>query len=326
MLQQTTVNAVLPHFERWLKVFPSIRELARSPLRKVLKAWEGLGYYARARNLHSAAKLIVDRHGGRIPDEYELLRDLPGFGPYTTAAVLSVAYNKSYPVVDANVRRVFMRIFATRGSADGRHDRAFFDRLNQMIPRTGAGEFNQALMELGALLCRPRNPQCLPCPVRPHCRAFEAGIQEVIPRPKKATVQKIEAVVGVITHDDKVLIQKRPSRGLLAGLWELPGGKVERGEKPEAALAREIREELNARVRKTRFLAEADHSYTRYRVRLRAYRCLLWNEPRLKPGRQRWVRLRDLSAYPFPSGSVKIIRLLKKAGAAAGREKTRTDL
>jgi len=311
MLQQTTVGAVLPYYEKWLKIFPDIRRLAGACRRRVLRAWQGLGYYQRARNLHSAAKIIVERYGGKFPNNFNQLRSLPGFGPYTTAAVLSLSFDRPYPVVDANVRRVLMRILAVEGEADGRHDRSFLELLNKRIPRKGAGEFNQALMELGALLCRPRNPQCLPCPARRHCRAYEMGAQEIIPKPKTTSSQEIEAVVGIILRNKKILIQKRPSTGLLAGLWEFPGGKIEPGETPRQALVREIKEEIGAEVSKADFLTAVEHCYTRYRVKLSAYRCFLRDEPVLETGRRRWVSLTDLASYPFPSGSVKIIEFLK---------------
>ena len=185
MLQQTTVAAVVPYYERWMRLFPDLRSLARAPLRRVLRAWQGLGYYARARNLHRAARLVVRDHGGRVPGDRAALGRLPGFGPYTTAAVLSLAYGRPLPVVDANVRRVLMRLMGLAGEASMRHDARILARLGALIPARAPGLFNQALMELGAVVCRSRNPQCLLCPARERCRAARAGLQEVIPRPRR---------------------------------------------------------------------------------------------------------------------------------------------
>jgi A/G-specific adenine glycosylase len=312
MLQQTTVGAVIPYYEKWLKLFPNIKSLAHAPLQKVLKAWQGLGYYERARNLHRAAKILAKKSCGKLPDRYEELRALPGFGPYTTAAVLSIAFGQSYPVIDANVRRVLMRIYGIRGEADAGHDKNLLGRLMPHFPKKYAGTFNQALMELGALICKPRNPLCLLCPVQSFCQAFDRGEQEIIPRPKKRTSHKIEAVVAIIRRDGKVLLQKRPSTGLLAGLWEFPGGKKKSGESLKAALAREIREELGADLGQARFLMKVRHSYTQFDVTLHAYEGILQGEPRLKKYLHRWVALRSLQNYPFPSGSAKIINALQE--------------
>jgi A/G-specific adenine glycosylase len=316
MLQQTTVAAVVPYFERWLEVFPDARSLAEAPPRRVLREWQGLGYYQRARNLHAAAKEVVRGHGGRVPDDAGALRRLPGFGPYTTAAVLSLAYGRPLPVIDANVRRVLMRILALRGRAEARVDRDLRPFLDRVFPAASPGDFNQALMELGALVCRSRSPQCLACPVRGFCRAARLGIQETIPLPKKSSVEKIEVVVAVIERDGRILLQERPAGGLLAGLWEFPGGKVEPGERLTEALRREIREELGAEIEAVRRLTTVRHAYTRFEATLHAYRCRV-RGGEFKPGlRRRWVTLKAVRDYPLPSGSVKIVEALESRGRA----------
>ena len=312
MLQQTTVPAVIPYYGRWLKVFPDIGSLSRAPLRKVLREWQGLGYYQRARNLHKAAKTIVREYGGRIPDDDCTLGSLPGFGPYTTAAVLSLAYSKPLPVIDANVRRVLMRVLGLRGTAEARVDKTLRAFLETVFSKDSPADFNQAMMELGALVCRSRNPQCLACPVREFCRAAREGTQEIIPRPRTLGLEKIEAVVAVIEKDGRILIQKRPSRGLLADLWEFPGGKVEPGESLTAALRREVREELGVEVEDVRRLTTVQHAYTRFLVTLHAYACRI-RDPGFKLGPQhRWVTLASIRKYPLPSGSVKIVDFLAR--------------
>ncbi len=319
MLQQTTVQAVVPYFERWLGLFPNVEALARAPLRKVLSAWQGLGYYARARNLRRAAKIIVEKHGGRIPDDPRALRRLPGFGPYTAAAVLSLAFDKPFPVLDANVRRVAMRLLDLRGRPGTGTDRRISAWLEATCPRRGAGDFNQAMMELGALVCRPRSPQCLSCPALDSCGGAAAGTQELIPPPKRTSLKKIEAVLAIIRKDGLVLIQKRAEQGLLAGLWEFPGGKRERGESRLAALRREVREELGAEVLSARFLTRVEHAYTRFQVTLYAYECRLDREPPPLRGRRAWATLSGLRRYPLPSGSVKVVKFLDVAPSAAPR-------
>lgn len=316
MLQQTTVPAVIPYYERWVKVFPDMKRLAQAPFRKVLREWQGLGYYQRARNLHEAARTIVREHAGRIPDDVHALRSLPGFGPYTTAAVLSLVYGKPLPVIDANVRRVLMRVLGLHGTAEARVDKNLRVFLETVFSKDSPGDFNQAMMELGALVCRGRSPQCLACPVREFCRAAREGIQEIIPRPKKQGLERIEVVVAVIGKDGRILIQKRPTGGLLADLWEFPGGKVDPGEGLTAALRREVREELGVEIKDVRRLTTVRHAYTRFQVTLHAYACRLRNDLLPMRPRLRWVTLSSIRKYPLPSGSVKVVDFL------AGRKTT----
>jgi len=310
MLQQTTVRAVIPYYESWLERFPDLRSLARAPLRDVLRAWQGLGYYQRARNLHRAAGAMTREHAGLIPDDAAALRKLPGFGPYTTAAVLSLAYGRPLPLIDANVRRVLMRLLSIEGGSSPSLDGKFADLLGKVIPASAPGDFNQAIMELGALVCRSANPQCLLCPVREFCRAAADGTQETIPRPRRLEVAKIEAAVAVIVRDGRFLIRRRPDKGLLAGLWEFPGGKREDGESLVETLRREVREEVGAGIEGVRFLTTVGHAYTRFQVTLHVYSCRFRRAPALPPKDFRWVTLRSIRRYPLPSGSVRIVDFL----------------
>jgi A/G-specific adenine glycosylase len=312
MLQQTTVQTVLRRYQEWLKAFPDVQTLARAPLQKVLKAWQGLGYYGRARNLRLAARIICGKFDGKLPDRYEDLISLPGFGPYTAAAVLSMAFGRAYPVLDANIRRVLMRLAGLKGEASQRRDKILLSFLSTLFPVQRAGEFNQALMELGALVCRPRNPLCLRCPVQGFCLAFKEGEQELIPASKARRTERIETVVAIIKEDGKYLVQRRPARGLLAGLWEFPGGKRKSGETLVEALRREIREELGAEIDKAKLLLKINHAYTRFQVKLYAYECCFRSQPHLHKRTLRWVSLKSLRKYPFPSGNAKIINYLEE--------------
>ncbi len=314
MLQQTQVKTVLPYYDSWLKLFPDIKTLARAPLRKVLRAWQGLGYYERARSLWRAARMVVRNFEGQLPQSYERLRSLPGFGPYTTAAVLSFAFGQPYRVIDANVRRVLMRLAGWDGHPRTDQQKALDSWLELFFPQKKSREFNLAIMELGALICRPRNPLCLLCPIRSSCSAFAQGKQKIIPRPKKRPTKKVEGVLAVIRENGRYLIQKRPDKGLFAGLWEFPGGKRERGETLEEALKREVREELQAEVEEVRPLVQVGHAYTRFKVKLTAFTCRFRSRPHLDPKKHRWVGLHSLSKYPLPSGSAKIVRYLENQG------------
>ncbi len=190
MLQQTTVQAVIPYYLNWIKIFPDAKTLSEAPLRTVLKAWQGLGYYQRAKNIHEASKVIMKSFNGQIPHNYHELKSLSGFGPYTTAAVLSIAFDRPYPVIEANIRRILMRLLRRPAKASQKMDKELLDSFSPLFPKKNMGIFNQAMMELGALICRPKNPLCLLCPVSDFCLAFEAGEQEVIPPPKKRNTRR----------------------------------------------------------------------------------------------------------------------------------------
>ena len=307
MLQQTTVNAVIPFFEKWIKTFPDVKMLATTPIQKVLAQWQGLGYYNRAKNLHRSAQIILEQHSGKIPWGPEIARKLPGFGPYTTGAVLSIAYDKKLPIIDANVRRVVMRILAIEGEADVKQDKHVLEFLLTVLPNKNVGDFNQGLMELGALICRSKEPVCVQCPVVKFCRAYKEGCQELIPTPKKRVIKDIDAVIAIIENNGKFFIQKRPSKGLLADLWEFPGGKLEAGESPKAALIREVKEELGITPKSVKYLFDVQHFYTQFRVNLSVWRFEPLATLPLVGKTRRWVFPKDFSKYPMPSGSAKII-------------------
>ena len=312
MLQQTTVNAVIPYYEKWIKAFPTAETLKNAPLQEILKAWQGLGYYQRAKNLHKAAQIVCAHYSGALPQDPEKLRKLPGFGPYTTGAVASIAFDLPRTIIDANVRRVVMRLLALGGYADTSQDQRIEEFLQKTIPRKSAGTFNQALMELGALICRNREPLCLLCPVKAHCAAYQKGIQEIIPKPRKRIIQDLDVAIGILQRGNKYLVQKRPSKGLLADLWEFPGGKIEKGETPQKALKRELKEELDIEVTSSRYLMNVQHFYTQFRVNLHVFHCQPKSYPKANSLRK-WLPIKELVEYPMPSGSAKIVARLQKS-------------
>ncbi|MBF0594150.1 MAG: A/G-specific adenine glycosylase [Candidatus Omnitrophica bacterium] len=309
MLQQTTVATVIPRFERWLKVFPSITCLAKADEQSVLKQWQGLGYYARARNLLKCAVILINENSGRLPETFQELGKLPGFGPYTSAAVASIAFGVPIPLIDANVRRVMMRLLAIDAPASSSYDKEILTELRLHIPDTDPGHFNQALMELGALVCRSKEPCCNQCPVRKYCLAYKRGIQEIIPRPVLRSIKEIDAVIGIIEHKGRIFIQQRPLKGLLSAMWEFPGGKIEKNDAScRNALKREILEETGLTIKVGKSLGTVTHSYTQFRVKLSAFVCTLDLESEMKPAQKSlWVKPDQLDKYPMPSGSAKVL-------------------
>ncbi len=311
MLQQTTVNAVIPYYKRWIKRFPSVQDLARAQLKTVLTLWQGLGYYRRVNNLHTTAKKIVQNFHGQIPQDRETLEKLPGFGPYTTGAVLSIAFGQREPIIDANVRRVLMRILGLRGKADTTQDKTIYAFLHEAMPHQKMSAFNQGLMELGAMICQSRDIRCGECPLRVFCKAYAKGIQQLIPKKQTKKLIMKKVCVGIIENKKRFFIQKRPSGGLLGDLWEFPGGQKEKGETLLVALKREIQEELGVAVTQAKLFFSTKHFYTQFCAHLYAFKCNVDPLPRLGQTRK-WVTLKDFERYPMPSGTCKIVEYLKK--------------
>ncbi|MBM4024680.1 MAG: A/G-specific adenine glycosylase [Planctomycetes bacterium] len=315
MLQQTRVRAVVPYYERFLARFPTVERLARARLDTVLKLWEGLGYYSRARNLHEAAKMVVTRFHGHLPTTREELLTLPGIGRYTAGAIASIAFGRRDPLVDGNVTRVLCRVFRIRGNPkDVAVQKRIWTIAAELVPEEHAGQFNQALMELGSEVCLPRDPRCEACPVNSLCAARRHHEQDALPtRVPKRPLPFHTVVVGMIYRDGRILIDKRKPDGLLGGLWEFPGGKRRPGETLQAALRREVREELALTVRVGRLLAVVDHAYSHFRVRIHAFECTyVSGTPRcITCAVFKWVRPGDLGRYAFPAANNKIIAILR---------------
>lgn len=309
MLQQTQVSTALPYFRRFIRELPTVQDLANVPEDRLLKLWEGLGYYSRALNLKRAAQKLVRENNGVLFDRYEDLLRLPGIGRYTAGAIMSIAYEKDYPVVDGNVVRVLARLSNNKKNVKEVGD-LFWNQAQKLLPTGEARDFNQALMEFGALQCTPKSPACGTCPLQKFCKAYAHGTQNELPN-KGASRSKtpISVVVGVIHKKGKVFIQKRRNSGLMAGLWEFPGGKIEVQERPTAALHREIKEELGLTVADVRSFMKLKHTYTSYQVDLQ---CFLaeYNSGRIRLNAAtegRWVAIKDLKKFAFPAANGKII-------------------
>jgi A/G-specific adenine glycosylase len=322
LLQQTRVEAVIPYYQKFLARFPDVFALARAPLDDVLKAWEGAGYYARARNLHRAAQVVVVKYGGKFPGALRELRELPGIGRYTAGAMASIAFEERTPVVDGNVARVLCRYFGIREDPKASATQAkLWDLAADLLPKKRAGDFNQALMELGATICLPKNPRCLVCPVQQHCFARQEGLQKVLPvkRAKQTLPHKIIAA-GVIYRRGKILIQQRLNQGLLGGLWEFPGGKVEAGESLQECVTRECREEVGLAVRVDEKIITVHHAYSHFSITLHAFRCeYVSGRVKLASAQKfKWVAPHELEQYAFPAANKKIMAALRSHPAALG--------
>ncbi|MBP8974282.1 MAG: A/G-specific adenine glycosylase [Anaerolineae bacterium] len=323
MLQQTQVATVIPYFERFMARFPTVSALAAAPLADVLKLWEGLGYYSRARNLHRAAQIVVAEHGGQLPPDPAALRRLPGIGRYTAGAIASLAFGADIPILDGNVIRVLARLFDL---PDDVSQSATQSRLwalaASLIPAGRAGTWNEALMELGRRICTPTSPQCAVCPLADYCLGRAHGTQHERPvkRPR-ARSPHYDVTAAVTCRDDgRLLIAQRPLEGMLGGLWEFPGGKREPGESLRDCLRRELREELGIEVAVGEQIGTVRHAYTHFRITLYAFACrIIAGEPvALGCADWAWVTLDELDRYAFPVTDQKIIAMLRDGGGQLG--------
>ncbi len=316
MLQQTQTATVIPYFERFLARFPTVESLAAAPLADVLKQWEGMGYYARARNLHKAAQIIVAEHNGQVPNDPAALRRLPGIGRYTAGAILSLAFGQDAPALDGNVRRVLCRLFAIeedpRLPAVQRH---LWDLAHSLLPPGKAGPFNEALMDLGATVCTPQAPRCLVCPLLGLCESQRQGLQENIP-PKKGRrpLPHYDVTAAVIEDvEGRLLVAQRPLHKLLGGLWKFPGGKREEGETLEECLARELREELGIEVTVGEEIVSFPHAYTHFRITLHVFRCrIVSGTPQpLEVAAVRWAGTDELTELAFARTDRRILETVR---------------
>jgi A/G-specific adenine glycosylase len=320
MLQQTRADAVIPYYHRFMRRFPSLRALASATRGDVLKLWEGLGYYARARNAQDTARFLVGQRGGRFPKTLEELQDLPGVGAYTAAAVASLAFGCHAAVVDGNVARVLSRVMAFRGdvrSAEGK--RRLQNRAEELLLPGRAGLSNEAVMELGALCCVPRRPKCDECPLGRVCCARAEGRAGASPvrRPRKKVPHKIVGAGVVVNRRGEILIAQRLETSMLGGLWEFPGGTRERGETIPECIRRELNEELGIDTVIGARLIVVHHAYSHFTIALHAH----W--ARVTRGRPRaihcadfaWSRLKDMRRRPFSAADLRIIQALEKNAA-----------
>jgi A/G-specific adenine glycosylase len=315
MLQQTRVDQATPYYERFTSAFPTVHDLAEADRDEVMRLWEGLGYYSRARRLHEAAGQIVSEHAGEVPSSWDAISELPGVGPYTAAAVLSIAHDEPHAVLDGNVKRVLSRVWAV----DDVVSRAPVKRrlralANELLNPDRPGDFNQALMELGATVCTPTSPRCETCPLESVCRAHADGEEEAYPvKKERKPVPHHDVAVGLVRNDaGELLIQKRPDDGLLGGLWEFPGGKQKDGETLSETCRRELREEIGVEARVGGLFHRLRHAYSHFKITLHAFDCRIEEgAPAAQEGQPvRWVGAGELDDYAFPRANRKLIEEL----------------
>jgi A/G-specific adenine glycosylase len=317
MLQQTQMERVPDYFKRWIKRFPDIPTLAQASEDEVLKLWEGLGYYARAKNILKTAKIVANHHNGTLPQSLQELQQLPGIGPYTAQAIASIAFEHDVSVVDANVERVLARLFHLTTPVKTRSTQEQIQTLcAQLLPRGQARMFNQAIMEFGRLVCLPRTPSCSHCPLRDYCQAYRKGATTQIPvRPNPKTPIFISMSTGVLIHDQRIFIQKRKSNDIWADLWEFPGGVIEDQESPEETVTREFLEETGIKVKPADFLGHYQHAYTHYRVTMYAFtvelRTKLQSIHLTAAQEYRWATWTQIKTLAFPAGHRQLIAHLE---------------
>lgn len=321
MAQQTRLSTVADYYGPFLERFPDVASLAEADQHEVLKAWEGLGYYARARRLHRAAREVMEEYGGRLPADAGRLRELPGVGPYTAGAVASMAFGEPEPAVDGNVRRVLCRLFDLEDPGRGELE-ARAGSLLRAASGADPADVNQALMDLGAEVCTPRSPSCDTCPVEEHCLARARGtVAERPPERSRRDLPHHDIAVGTVwDREGRVLVARRPPEGLLGGLWEFPGGKIEDGETPEAALRRELREEMEIEVEVLGLLGRVEHAYSHFRITLHAHHARhVRGEPTPRAATDwAWARPGELDGLAFPAANVRLLDRIREQGPPAG--------
>lgn len=305
MLQQTRVETVKPYYERWMERFPDVQSLAEADEQEVLKLWEGLGYYSRARSIHKAAKVIVSEHDGIIPSDPAVLQKLPGIGAYTAGAIASMGYGLPAAALDGNIRRILARYYDIADPVrTPQTEKLLWQLAEENLDRERPGDFNEALMDLGSAICLPENPQCLLCPLSEDCLARQHGTTAERPVMLKADPIPHYIVTAALIPDEtgeRFLLTKRPAKGLLGGMWEFPGGKQEAGETLEECIQREIREELDITIRAGEPFGVYKHAYTHFKVTLHAFRCEhLEGSPRLLAADELgWFTREEMQSLPM---------------------------
>ena len=314
MLQQTQVETVKGYYKRFLEAFPDVSALAKADEEKLMKLWEGLGYYSRARNLQRAARMLEESYGGKMPNDLKEIRKLPGIGPYTAGAILSIAYDLPVAAVDGNVIRVYSRLFKIEDPVDLNESKKLIDEIaDKMIHEKDPSSYNQSLMELGATICIPKNPRCLTCPVQGYCEAYAEGIQTELPkkRPKKAK-KEIDLYAILLRKDDKFLIAKRPMDGLLSGLWSLPSAEILAEDKktadPVLSCQNVLNESYGIQADLSDTLGTATHVFTHIRWSIKVLEFIWVSGDLPEYPETKWIHKDEIENHAFPTAYRKALK------------------
>ena len=310
MLQQTKMKTMIPYFNKWIDLYPTLKKVAETELSDLLKLWEGLGYYSRCRNFHKATIILNRDNNGLIPKDWHTFRSLPGIGDYTASAVFSIAYNLPYVVIDVNVKRVMSRVLGLQNLSNKNH-LIILNNLKEWICKKHPGDFNQAMMELGALVCTPQKPSCYACPIKTNCIAFIKGSPELYPYKKKKIIKPhFITVGGLIWRKNRFYIQKRNISSMLGGLWEFPSVKVKKNESLKTALKKLIKKEFGIVPIIKKKIGTIEHSYSHFSITFHGYHCKedgIYFESKTE---HEWIKLKDIDSFAFPKANHKIFNLI----------------
>lgn len=313
MLQQTRVDTVIPYFNKFIQIFPDTISLSKAREEDVLKIWEGLGYYNRARNIYRTAHILVTRYKGKIPSHYEVLIDLPGIGDYIASAILAFGFKKKIPVLDSNVFRILARLFAIKKESSQQVKKQFKTILQNSLHEDKGWLQSEALMELGALICIPGVPRCRECPLQEDCLALKQNVQDSLPKiTKKKKIPTKKVAIGIILVGNKMYVQKREEKSHLGGLWEFPGGKLEKGESWLDALRREVKEEIGKDIKEWKYLCDITHRYSHFQIKMKVYWVSLEKQFSSETNPHRWISWSEKDLLPFPSANHKVFKKIIK--------------
>ena len=311
MLQQTQINTAIPYYNNWVKKYPTLGHVAKAKFSELLKRCEGLGYYSRCSNFHNSSKIVLDQYKGYIPRDYKKFIELPGVGEYTAAAVLSIAFNQIIPAIDGNVKRVMSRYLGLKKITPRNYMR-IKNKLKSWIPSQRPGDFNQAMMDLGSIICRPIKPNCNKCPIRINCVGYLNNKPEIYPmKLVKKKFPNFIVVVGLIWRKDKFYIQKRKIGSMLGGLWEFPGGKISDNESLIIGLEKKIKNECGSEIKVNEKIGVIKHKYSHFSITMHGFNCKEKSKI-VHPGKEhRWINSEQIDQFAFPKANHKLFSIIK---------------
>ncbi len=311
MLQQTQINTVIPYYNNWVKKYPTLNHVAKAKFSELLKRWEGLGYYARCNNFHKSSKIVLHLYKGVIPQDYKQFIALPGVGEYTAAAVLSIAFDQKIPAIDGNVKRIMSRYLGIKNTTPKNY-KWIKNKLKSWIPSQRPGDFNQAMMDLGSIICRPKKPNCNKCPIKKNCVGYLNNNPEKYPiKLVKKKTPNFTVVVGLIWRKDKFYIQKRDINSMLGGLWEFPGGKISNDESLITALEKKVKNECGSEIKVNEKIGVIKHKYSHFSITMHGFNCKEKSKIAPFEKEHRWINSKQIDQFAFPKANHKLFSIIK---------------